>query len=63
MVLCHVQILRIVDSLQLTTERLVATPVNWEPGHDVMVRPNVSHEEAKAKVTLHTELLHFQQHL
>ena len=44
------QILRIVDSLQLTATHSVATPVNWQPGEAVMVTPNLTEEEATAKV-------------
>ncbi|XP_066537843.1 peroxiredoxin-6-like [Hoplias malabaricus] len=41
------EILRVIDSLQLTAQKRVATPVNWKPGDRVMVPPNIPEEEAK----------------
>lgn len=41
------EILRTVDSLQLTDSYKVATPVNWEQGDDVIIVPSLSDEEAK----------------
>uniref|UniRef100_A0A6J0U2T5 Peroxiredoxin-6 n=1 Tax=Pogona vitticeps TaxID=103695 RepID=A0A6J0U2T5_9SAUR len=41
------EILRVVDSLQLTAAKKVATPVDWKPGDEVMVLPSLSDEEAK----------------
>ena len=41
------EVLRIVDSLQLTSTHKVATPVNWRPGDDVIIAGSVSDEEAK----------------
>ncbi|WP_420391377.1 peroxiredoxin [Acuticoccus sp.] len=41
------EILRVIDSLQLTAEHKVATPVNWRHGDDVIIVPAVSDEEAK----------------
>ncbi|KAJ8376348.1 hypothetical protein SKAU_G00069280 [Synaphobranchus kaupii] len=41
-----VELLRVIDSLQLTAEKRVATPVNWKPGDEVMVLPNISEDEA-----------------
>jgi len=41
------EILRIVDSLQLTAKHSVATPVNWKHGEDVIIVPAVSDEEAR----------------
>ncbi|MGY9055986.1 MAG: peroxiredoxin [Alphaproteobacteria bacterium] len=41
------EILRVVDSLQLTAQHKVATPVNWQQGDDVIIVPAVSNEEAK----------------
>jgi alkyl hydroperoxide reductase subunit AhpC len=43
------EILRIVDSLQLTAKHQVATPANWNQGEDVIIVPAVSDETAKAK--------------
>jgi alkyl hydroperoxide reductase subunit AhpC len=43
------EILRVVDSMQLTLAHKVATPVNWQKGDDVIIVPSVSDEEAKAK--------------
>lgn len=41
------EILRVLDSMQLTADRKVATPANWEMGDDVIIVPAVSDEEAK----------------
>ncbi|WP_342641779.1 peroxiredoxin [Rhodoligotrophos ferricapiens] len=43
------EILRVIDSLQLTAKHQVATPVNWKQGEDVIIVPSVSDEEAKVK--------------
>ncbi len=43
------EILRVLDSLQLTDNYSVATPVNWQDGDDVVVSPAISTEEAKQK--------------
>lgn len=43
------EILRVLDSVQLTSSHSVATPVNWKDGDDVVVLPALSDEEAKAK--------------
>jgi C-terminal domain of 1-Cys peroxiredoxin len=48
----HMQILRVIDSLQLTAKHSVATPVNWDHGQDVVIVPAVSDEAAKDKVLL-----------
>ena len=40
------EILRVIDSLQLTSDYKVATPANWTPGEDVIIVPTVSNEEA-----------------
>ena len=41
------EILRVIDSLQLTVNKKVATPVNWEQGGECMVLPTVSKDDAK----------------
>ena len=41
------EILRVIDSMQLTVKHKVATPVNWKDGDDVIIVPSVSNEEAK----------------
>lgn len=43
------EILRVIDSLQLTSQYSVATPVNWKDGDDVIIVPALSDEDAKAK--------------
>jgi alkyl hydroperoxide reductase subunit AhpC len=43
------EVLRVIDSLQLTAQHKVATPVNWKQGEDVIIVPSVSDEEAKQK--------------
>src|SRR5665213_780025 len=43
------EVLRVLDSMQLTAAHKVSTPVNWKPGDDVLIVPSVSDEEAKAK--------------
>jgi len=43
------EILRVLDSLQLTAKHQVATPVNWQNGDDVIIVPAVSDEAAKEK--------------
>ncbi|OUR92023.1 peroxidase [Gammaproteobacteria bacterium 42_54_T18] len=43
------EILRVIDSMQLTAKHKVATPVNWKQGEDVIIVPGVNNEEA-AKV-------------
>jgi alkyl hydroperoxide reductase subunit AhpC len=42
------EILRVLDSLQLTARHKVATPVNWRDGDDVVIVPAVSNDQAKA---------------
>jgi len=41
------EVLRVIDSMQLTAKHRVATPVNWKPGDDVIIAGSVSDEEAK----------------
>ena len=43
------EVLRVLDSCQLTATHQVATPVNWKPGEDVIIVPAVSDEAAKEK--------------
>jgi alkyl hydroperoxide reductase subunit AhpC len=43
------EILRVVDSLQLTDAHKVATPVNWTDGDQVIIVPSLSDEDAKAR--------------
>ena len=43
------EILRVIDSLQLTANYSVATPVNWKEGDDCIIVPSLSDEDAKAK--------------
>ena len=43
------EILRALDSIQLTAKHQVATPVNWKQGEDVIIAPSVSDDEAKKK--------------
>ena len=43
------EVLRLLDSCQLTAKHAVATPVNWKNGEDVIIPPSVSDEDAKKK--------------
>jgi alkyl hydroperoxide reductase subunit AhpC len=43
------EVLRVLDSMQLTAKHKVATPVNWRSGDDVIILPSVLEEEAKQK--------------
>jgi alkyl hydroperoxide reductase subunit AhpC len=43
------EILRVIDSLQLTSNYSVATPVNWKDGDDCIIVPSISDEQAKEK--------------
>ena len=45
------EVLRVIDSMQLTAKHKVATPVNWKLGESVIILPSVSDEEAKQKFT------------
>jgi len=44
-----VEILRLVDSCQLTAEKQLATPANWNPGDDVIISPSINDEEARQR--------------
>jgi alkyl hydroperoxide reductase subunit AhpC len=41
------EVLRVIDSLQLTAEHKVSTPVNWQHGEDVIIAGSVTNDEAK----------------
>ena len=43
------EVLRLLDSLQLSAKQTVATPVNWKPGQDVIIPTSVSDEDARKK--------------
>ena len=43
------EVLRLLDSIQLTAKHSVATPVNWHPGQDVIISPAISDEAAQRK--------------
>ena len=43
------EVLRLLDSCQLTAQQQVATPVNWKQGEDVIIAPGVTDEDAKQK--------------
>jgi alkyl hydroperoxide reductase subunit AhpC len=43
------EVMRVLDSIQLTARHQVATPVNWKNGEDCIIVPAVSDEEAKSK--------------
>ena len=43
------EVLRVIDSLQLTAKHQVATPVNWKPGEDVIIGSSLSDDEAKRR--------------
>ena len=43
------EVLRVIDSMQLTAKHKVATPVNWKQGDDVIILPSVAEDEAKKK--------------
>jgi alkyl hydroperoxide reductase subunit AhpC len=43
------EVLRVLDSLQLTTKHNVATPVNWKPGDDIIIPTSMTEEQAKQK--------------
>ena len=41
------EVLRVIDSLQLTAKHKVSTPVNWKPGEDVIIAGSVSNDQAR----------------
>jgi len=41
------ELFRVLDSLQLTSAKQIATPANWEPGQDVIIPPTINDEKAK----------------
>lgn len=43
------ELLRVIDSLQLTKEQQLATPANWEKGEDAVISPSLSNDEAQLK--------------
>src|SRR3546814_2699547 len=43
------EILRLLDSIQLTAKHAVATPVNWNPGGECIIAPSLADEQAKEK--------------
>jgi alkyl hydroperoxide reductase subunit AhpC len=43
------EVLRLLDSCQLSAKHTVATPVNWRPGQDVIIPTSVSDEQARQK--------------
>jgi thioredoxin-dependent peroxiredoxin len=43
------ELLRVIDSLQLTAKHSVATPVDWQAGEDVIIVPSLSDEDARAR--------------
>ncbi len=43
------EVLRVLDSIQLTAKHPIGTPVNWKPGDDVVIATSVSDEDAKKK--------------
>ncbi len=43
------EVMRLLDSIQLTAQHKVATPVNWKQGDDVIISPSVSNDDAKQK--------------
>lgn len=50
------EILRVIDSLQLTAKHSLATPANWKPGDDVIISPAVSDEDAKKRFPGYTTI-------
>jgi len=50
------EILRVIDSLQLTADHKLATPVDWTPGKDCIIVPAVTNEEAQQRFPGYTEV-------
>jgi len=50
------EILRVIDSLQLTAKHSLATPVNWKPGDDCIISPAVSNEDAAKRFPGYTTI-------
>jgi thioredoxin-dependent peroxiredoxin len=50
------EILRVIDSLQLTAKHSLATPANWQPGDDVIISPAVSNEDAAKRFPGYTTI-------
>ena len=50
------EILRVIDSLQLTAKHSLATPVNWQPGDDCIISPAVSNEDAAKRFPGYTTI-------
>jgi thioredoxin-dependent peroxiredoxin len=46
------EVLRVIDSLQLTAKHRVATPVNWKPGEDVIIAGSVSDPTTKRRKSI-----------
>ena len=51
------EILRTIDSLQLTSDHMVATPANWKDGDTCIVVPSLSDDEARAKFSKGIEVI------
>ncbi len=43
------EVLRVLDSIQLTAKHPVSTPVNWKPGEEIVISPAMSEEDAKKR--------------
>ena len=50
------ELLRVIDSLQLTDKHKVATPVNWKHGEDVIIVPTIGDDEAKTLFPNHKRI-------
>ena len=51
------EVLRVLDSIQLTAKHSVSTPVNWKPGDDVVIPASLSEEQAKQKYPAGVKIL------